>query len=160
MYSQKWSCYSQNRIIMFCLPVTTLIYLWEIYIFPGSVCLFCCRKYVDWSWEYINHSQTHECENWDWGRAIPRIGIHKWFFRCSVCCILSHINTDWTLPPNIPSSTVQLPSASISFHPYTSKFKSFMGNSPPPCCLPAVRRGILLWWTVWKYTESARLPLR
>jgi hypothetical protein len=29
---------------MFCLPVPTLIYLWEIYIFPGSVCLFCCRE--------------------------------------------------------------------------------------------------------------------
>ncbi len=24
-------------------PSPTLIYLWEIYIFPGSVCLFCCR---------------------------------------------------------------------------------------------------------------------
>ncbi len=34
----------------------TEIYMWEIYIFPGSVCLFCCRKYVDWSWEYINRS--------------------------------------------------------------------------------------------------------
>jgi hypothetical protein len=44
MYSQKWNCYFQNRIIMFCLPVPTLIYLWEIYIFPGSVCLFCCRE--------------------------------------------------------------------------------------------------------------------
>ncbi len=22
----------------------TLVYLWEIYIFPGSVCLFCCRE--------------------------------------------------------------------------------------------------------------------
>ncbi len=43
----------------------------------------CCRKYVDRSWEYINHSQTHECGNWDWGRAIPRKGIHKWDFRCS-----------------------------------------------------------------------------
>ncbi len=42
--SQKWICYFQNRIIMFCLPVPTLIYLWEIYIFPGSVCLFCCRE--------------------------------------------------------------------------------------------------------------------
>jgi hypothetical protein len=29
---------------MFCLPVPTIIYLWEIYIFPGSVCLFCCRE--------------------------------------------------------------------------------------------------------------------
>jgi hypothetical protein len=44
MYSQKWNCYFQNRILMFCLPVPTLIYLWEIYIFPGSVCLFCCRE--------------------------------------------------------------------------------------------------------------------
>ncbi len=27
--------YFQNRIIMFCLPIPTLIYLWDIYIFPG-----------------------------------------------------------------------------------------------------------------------------
>ncbi len=26
--------------------------------------LFCGRKYVDPSWEYINRSQTHECGNW------------------------------------------------------------------------------------------------
>jgi hypothetical protein len=32
----------------------------------------------------INRSQTHECGNWDWGRAISRNGIHKWNFRCSV----------------------------------------------------------------------------
>ncbi len=44
MYSQKWNSYFQHRIIMFCLPVPTLIYLWEIYIFPGSVCLFCWRE--------------------------------------------------------------------------------------------------------------------
>ncbi len=57
--------------------------LWAIYIFPRSVCLFCRRKYVDRSWNYINRSQTHECGNWGWGRAIPRKGIHKWDFRCS-----------------------------------------------------------------------------
>ncbi len=44
MYYQKCNCYFQNRIIMFCLPVPTLIYLWEICIFPGSVCLSCCRE--------------------------------------------------------------------------------------------------------------------
>ncbi len=44
MYSQKLNCYFQNRINMFCLPVPTLIYLWEIYVFPGSFCLFCCRE--------------------------------------------------------------------------------------------------------------------
>ncbi len=31
---------------------------------------------------YNYPSQTHECGNWDWGRAIPRKGIHKWDFRC------------------------------------------------------------------------------
>ncbi len=32
----------------------------------------------------INRSQTYECGNWDPGRAIPRKGIHKWDFPCSV----------------------------------------------------------------------------
>jgi hypothetical protein len=39
---------------------------------------------VDPSLEYINRSQTHECGNWDRGREIPRKGIHKWDFPCSV----------------------------------------------------------------------------
>ncbi len=81
---QKWKCYFQNRIIMFCVPVSTLISLWEIYIFAGSVCLFCGRE-ISWrSWKYINRSQTYECGNWDWGRAIPWKGIHRWDFPCSV----------------------------------------------------------------------------
>ncbi len=55
-----------------------------IHIFPRSVSLFCWRKYVYWSWDYINRSQTYECWNWDWGRAIPRKGIYKWDSPCSV----------------------------------------------------------------------------
>ncbi len=55
-----------------------------IYIFSPSICLSCCRKYVDRSREYLNRSQTHECGNWNWGRAIPRKGINKCNFRCSV----------------------------------------------------------------------------
>ncbi len=49
----------------------TLIYLWEIYIFPGSVCLYpAAGKYVDRSLGiYKSLTQTHECGNWDWGRA-------------------------------------------------------------------------------------------
>jgi hypothetical protein len=39
---------------------------------------------VTQSWEYINRSQTHECGNWDWGRAIFRKEIHKCDFRSSV----------------------------------------------------------------------------
>ncbi len=97
MYSQKWNCYFQNRIIIFCLPVPTLVYLWEIYIFPGSVCLFCCRKikYVDRSLIYKSLTDT-----WMWklrlrGRAIPRKGIHKGDFRCSMHVLF--MNLYWFL---------------------------------------------------------------
>ncbi len=47
-------------------------------------------KYVDRSWEYTNRpqSQTHECGNWDWGRAIHFLGIRKWF---SLQSIVQHV---------------------------------------------------------------------
>ncbi len=76
-YSQKRNCAATVRI-------STFTCLWAIYIFPRSICLFCCRKYVDRSWKYINRSQTHECGTWHWGRSIPRKGLHKWNFLCSV----------------------------------------------------------------------------
>jgi hypothetical protein len=40
--------------------------------------------HVDQFLEYVNRSQTHKWGNWDWGRAIPFLGIHKWDFRFSV----------------------------------------------------------------------------
>ncbi len=51
----------------------------------GSVCLILLQENM-WilSWEYINRLPTHECGNWDWGRAISFLGIHKWDFRYSV----------------------------------------------------------------------------
>jgi len=38
-------------------------------------------KYVDQFWD---HSQIHECGNWDWCRTIPFVGIYKWDSHCSV----------------------------------------------------------------------------
>ncbi len=68
---------------MFCLPVLTLIYLWEIYIFQGSVCLFCC-------WEICGpilglYKSLTDTWMWKFGLKpwIPRKGIHKWDFPCS-----------------------------------------------------------------------------
>jgi hypothetical protein len=56
-YYQKRNCTSP-------VPISTPMCLRAIYILPRSVCLFCFKKYVDRSWEYINRSQAHECENW------------------------------------------------------------------------------------------------
>ncbi len=75
--------HSQKRNCATTVPMFTFICLWAIYIFSWSICLFYCRKYVDWSGEYANCSQKHDCGNWDWGRPIPRKGIHKWDFCCS-----------------------------------------------------------------------------
>ncbi len=79
-----WNKYSQKRNIGASVPISTFMCLWTNYIFPRWVCLFCWRKYVNWSSEYINRSETHECGNWGWGRAIPRKGIYKRNCRCSV----------------------------------------------------------------------------
>ncbi len=40
-------------------------------------------KYVDRSWEYLNLLETHKYGNWDSGRAISFLGIHKCDFHCS-----------------------------------------------------------------------------
>ncbi len=69
--------YLQKRNCAAPVPIFPFMRLWAIHIFPRPILLFCCRKYVDRSWEYINRSRSHECGNWDWGRAIPRKGIQK-----------------------------------------------------------------------------------
>jgi hypothetical protein len=78
-----WNKYSQKRNCVVTVPIPIFMFLWAIYIFPRSICLFCCRKIGRRSWKYIDRSQTHECENWDWGWAIPFLGIHKSKFLCS-----------------------------------------------------------------------------
>jgi hypothetical protein len=72
VYLQKLHCkdkipkfrnkYSQKRNIGVSVPISTFMHLWIFfYIFPRSVCLFCWRKYVDRSWDYIRLTDT-----WMW----------------------------------------------------------------------------------------------
>ncbi len=76
--------YFQNRIIMFCLPIPTLMYLWDIYKFPGSVCQICCSQICRPILGIYKQLKDTWCRNWDWGRAIPFPGKHKLDFRYSV----------------------------------------------------------------------------
>jgi hypothetical protein len=71
--------YFQKRIKIFCLPIPSLIYI-SVRDFQDRSVYFAAVNYVDRSWKYINRSQTRECGNWDWGRAIPRKEIHKMGF--------------------------------------------------------------------------------
>ncbi len=57
----------------------------SIYIIPQSVCLFGCSKEgrTDIG-DYINRSQKHECGNWEQGRQVSFLGIHKSDLVCSM----------------------------------------------------------------------------
>ncbi len=61
IYSHKWSCTAS-------FPIPTFMYIWAIYIFPGSVCIFGCSKigkpilgiYT------VNRSHIHEWGNYNY----------------------------------------------------------------------------------------------
>ncbi len=77
-YSQKWNCAAS-------VPIPTFTFLWAIYIFLRSVCLFCCRKIGRPIVVilYINRSQKHECGNWEGEQAVSFLGVNKSDFLCS-----------------------------------------------------------------------------
>ncbi len=89
---------------------THIQYLREIFIFTGFVCLFCCRKICGPIMGIYKIAHRHmNVESRNWACAIPRKGIQKWDFRCSV----------WQLclrpPSTSPSYLVFLVFAGIHF---------------------------------------------
>jgi hypothetical protein len=79
-YSQKWNCAAS-------FPTSAFMYLWAIYIFPQWVRLLCWLAFADRSWEYTNHSQIHECRNWEPGCAVSYLGILVSNFRYSAFAV-------------------------------------------------------------------------
>ncbi len=86
IYSQKWNCaallFSKQNFNILSPNSHTHISVREIYIFPGSVCLFCCSQICGpiLVIQYIKSSQTHDCSNWDWGCAVPSWEYINWIF--------------------------------------------------------------------------------
>ncbi len=68
--------YSQKRNCEASVPISTCVCERFIYSQDRSA-YSAAGKYVDWSWEFINRSQTNEFGNWDCGRTIPFLGVHK-----------------------------------------------------------------------------------
>ncbi len=93
MYSQKSNCATL-------FPVSIFKNMWTIYIFPGSVHLFCCsqigRPILG---IYKDRSQIYECRNWDWGLAV--FFLKNIFYQFSVQYLNSADRILWKLPVKI-----------------------------------------------------------
>ncbi len=72
---------NKNKNGLYCKAIGNFVLLLQssTWFVPTQIKKWCSRIVAE---RY--RSQTHECGNWDWGREIPVLGIHKSKFLCSV----------------------------------------------------------------------------
>ena len=106
-----WNKYSQKRNWAAIVPISTFMCLWAIYILyyqHRRSAYSAAGKFVDRSWEDINRSQTHECGYWDWGHAVPFLGIFDSVFRYCIFAVWSVLDVAfYSLVYNNCSSSIK-----------------------------------------------------
>ncbi len=117
---------------------------------------------VDRSWEYINRSETHECGNQDWGRAVSFQGIYKSDFLCSVYTTFLEFNELYKLSVSIlwgskslvENLNIPLPH-SPRFHQQIHTKKPFYKHLGSFLTTIAFALGLYnLWWGGWRRSRS------
>jgi hypothetical protein len=102
MYSQKWNCSASlftkhNYNVLY--PSFTYMYLWAIYIFPGSVCLFLLQPNRQTNPENISIAHRHMNVGIGNKEAAQFLflGIHKSDFRYSTGSGNANFSRKWPI---------------------------------------------------------------
>ncbi len=94
-----------NKAKQGCCALQRKSHLW---ILRKGIAYSAAGKYVDRSWKYLKHTQTHECGTWDWGSSIPFLGIFVSNFRYCAFAVCTERNSNYLVIKFISIGTQML----------------------------------------------------